>query len=504
MLRVLLASLATTFAIATMTATPDSSAVILPAGGDLQQALNAARPGDTILLAPAGGYVGNFVLPARSGSDTRPIVVRTAGPDAVPAGKRMTPEAAAKLAKIRSPDGTPALRTSPGARFWRLELLEFLPTRGGHGDIIDLGDGSTAQKTLDEVPSDLTLDRVYIHGDALVGQKRGIALNSARTTISNSFIADIKGIGFDSQAIAGWNGPGDYVIENNYLEAAGDNFILGGTDPSIMGLTPTHIVVRGNTLSKPQAWRAAGSPWQVKNLFELKNARDVIVERNVLERNWQAAQSGYAILFTVRNQDGGCPWCQVEQVEFRQNIVRDVAAGVSILGVDSNHPSRQTNAIVIRDNLFDGIDSSIWGGDGSLFQLIGAPSDITIDHNTFIQGTSNGVLKVDGLVNGFKFTNNIASHGAYGIIATDHGVGNDSIRASFPGAKIAGNVLAGGESRFYPPGNFFPSLQELRRQFVDFDRHNFQILPTSRWVGAGTDGRTLGAELIRDPPTRLP
>ena len=492
------------------TATPGAFAVTLPAGGDLQQAFNSARPGDTILLAPSGVYVGTFVLPARSGSDTRPIVVRTAGPDAVPEGQRMTPEAAATLAKIQSPDGTPALRTSPGARFWQLELLEFLPTRGGLGDIVDLGDGSTDQKTLDQVPSDLTLDRVYIHGDARVGQKRGVALNSARTTISNSFIADIKGIGFDSQAIAGWNGPGDYLIVNDYLEAAGENFILGGSDPAIIGLTPTHIVVRGNTLSKPLAWHQAGSTWQVKNLLELKNARDVIVERNILERNWQAAQSGYAILFTVRNQDGGCPWCQVEQVQFRQNIIRDVAAGVAILGIDPNHPSRQTNAVEIRDNLFDGIDSSAWGGDGSLLQITDTPRDITIDHNTIIQGTSNGVLKVDGVVNGFQYTNNIAAHGAYGIIASDHGVGNDSIRASLPGAMIAGNVLAGGESRFYPPGNFFPSLQEFRRQFVDFARHDFRILPTSPWIGAGTDGRTLGAELVRQsdaagrPPGPLP
>ena len=69
---------------------------------------------------------------------------------------------------------------------------------------------------------------------------------------------------------------------------------------------------------------------------------------------------------------------------------------------------------------------------------------------------------------------------------------------------VAGNVIAGGESRFYPPANFFPSLQEFRRQFVDFDRHNFLVLPTSRWIGAGTDGRTLGAELVRDPTVRPP
>jgi hypothetical protein len=34
------------------------------------------------------------------------------------------------------------------------------------------------------MPSDLTLDRVYVHGDPREGQKRGVALNSARTTIT--------------------------------------------------------------------------------------------------------------------------------------------------------------------------------------------------------------------------------------------------------------------------------------------------------------------------------
>ena len=503
-MRGLLGSLVAAYAIAKMAVAPASFTITVPARGDLQQALNAARPGETILLEPSAVYVGSFVLPPRTGSDPRPIVVRTGGQDAVPAGQRMTREASATLAKIQSPDDTPALRTSPGSRFWRIELMEFLPTRGGLGEIVALGDGSTAQKTLDEVPTDLTIDRAYIHGDPRDGQKRGIALNSAETTISNSIIADIKAIGVDSQAIAGWNGPGGYLIENNYLEAAGDNFILGGTDPSIPGLTPTRIVVRGNTIAKPQAWHEAGSPWQIKNLFELKNARDVTVERNILERNWQAAQSGYAILFTVRNQDGACPWCQVEQVQFRQNIVRDVAAGVAILGIDPNHPSRQTSGILIQDNLFDRIDSRAWGGDGSWLQLTDRPRDITVDHNTVIQDTSNGVVKVDGPVAGFQFTNNIASHGAYGIIATNHGVGNDSIRASFPGATIARNVLAGGESGLYPPRNFFPSLQDFRRQFVNFEGGDFRVSPTSPWMRAGTDGLTLGAKLPPDPSLPIP
>lgn len=488
---------------------PSAATVTVPAGGDLQRALSAARPGDTILVEPGATYIGNYFLPSRVGDDTRPITLRTATPhgDPVPGGQRLTPEHAARLAKLRSPDNMPALRTEPRARFWRIELLEFQANREGMGDIITLGDGSRAQNSLDDVPSDLVLDRVYIHGDPRAGQKRGVALNAARTTISNSSIADIKAIGQDSQAIAGWNGPGEYTIVNNYLEAAGENVIFGGADPAIPNLTPAHIVVRGNVLRKPLEWRDAASRWQVKNLFELKNARDVTIERNLFEHNWQQAQSGYAILITVRNQDGGCPWCQIENVTFRQNVVRRVAAGVQILGVDPQHPSRQTTAITISDNLFDGIDSKEWGGDGYFVQITDAPRDITIDHNTVIQVQSGGVIKLGGRMEGLVFTNNVASHGAYGIIGADRGVGNDTIRAYLPGATITANVLAGGNRDVYPAGNLFPSLEEFRAQFVDYAAHDFRPRPGSRWLRAATDGGALGAAMEKveaDAGVRLP
>jgi hypothetical protein len=91
-----------------------------------------------------------------------------------------------------------------------------------------------------------------------VGQKRAIALNASGVTISNSHISGIAAVGQDSQAIGGWNGPGAYVIENNFIEAAGENILFGGADPSILELTPTDITIRRNTISKPLAWRQPG------------------------------------------------------------------------------------------------------------------------------------------------------------------------------------------------------------------------------------------------------
>ena len=65
----------------------------------------------------------------------------------------------------------------------------------GFGDIIQLGDGSSAQNSLAQVPHHIVLNHVYVHGDPLFGQKRGIALNAAHVTISDSYISDCKASG---------------------------------------------------------------------------------------------------------------------------------------------------------------------------------------------------------------------------------------------------------------------------------------------------------------------
>ena len=400
----------------------------------------------------------------------------------------------------------PALQTAEGAHHWRIVLIEFPANAGGAGDIVALGSGN--QSSLASVPHDLVVDRCYVHGDPAIGQKRGIALNSASTTIMGSYISDIKAAGQDTQAIAGWNGPGPFSISNNYLEAAGENVMFGGGDPAIPNLVPSDIVFENNTVAKPLAWRS--QRWQVKNLFELKNARRVTIQSNTFEYTWLQAQIGVAILFTGRNQDGRCPWCQVEQVVFQQNVVRHSGLGVQILGFDDNHPSQQTRAITIKDNTFDDIDGQKWGGSGYFMQLVRGPRDITVDHNTIIQDHAGGILQADGgPVLGFVFTNNLIRQGAYGIKGADSAPGNDTIRAYFPASKITANVIAEADAGRYPPGNYFPSLAQFKSQFVSFADGDYRLVTTSPWLRAGTDGAPLGASVsasispgtVASPPT---
>ena len=199
----------------------EAATIFVAAGGDLQRALNDARPGDTVLLQENGEFVGNFVLPVKSGTGW--ITVRSAAPDTLLPGPgvRIKPSHAPLLARLRSPNGDAALRTVAGAHHWDIRYLDFPATAGGQGDIIQIGDGSSAQSSLSQVPHHIVLNHVYMHGDPYVGQKRGIALNGSNVTITDSYVSECKGIGQDTQAIGGWNGPGPYVIENNYLEARG-------------------------------------------------------------------------------------------------------------------------------------------------------------------------------------------------------------------------------------------------------------------------------------------
>src|SRR5687768_11344865 len=210
---------------------PAGSTINVPARGDLQRALDGARPGDVVVLESGATFTGEFVLPAKPGNGC--ITIQSSGLDQLPAaGTRVTPAHRAHMARIVSPSSDPALRTAPGAHHYALIGLEFgvAPSVKRSYAIVALGDGY--QKTDASVPRDIILERVYIHGHSGLNLNRCLALNSASTTVVDSYLSECHGKGFDSQAIAGWNGPGPFRIVNNYLEGAGENVMFGGGDPA--------------------------------------------------------------------------------------------------------------------------------------------------------------------------------------------------------------------------------------------------------------------------------
>jgi hypothetical protein len=470
-------------------APPSGGATIaVPVGADLQAAINAAQPGDVIVLDAGATYSGNFELPAKGGASY--VMIRSSA--AFAEGTRVTP-ATAGLAKVVSPNAYPAVITQAGASFYWLEGLE-MATAGGANDVLRLGDGSSAQNTLSMVPHDLVVSHCYIHGRPGIEQKRGIALNSGSTYIADSHVDEIKGAGYDTQAIGGWNGPGPYRIYNNYLSAAGEVFMLGGDDPKIVNLVPTDIVFKGNLLTRPTSWR--GSSWTVKNIFELKNARQVSIDGNLFEYNWQAAQPGPAIVFTPRNQGGGAPWVVVRDVQFVNNRVRHVAAVFNVLGYDNVNPSLPTENIRIANNVFEDVSAANWGGTGRLL-LINGGNNITLDHNTTFQDGSSFVYAYGSQTTGFTFTSNIVPHGAYGIFGDASSPGMGAINQYFPAGVVTGNLIVASKAS-YPSGNYYPATM-ADVGFVNLGGGDYRLTDTSPYKRTAADGTDPGADPARIP-----
>jgi hypothetical protein len=485
----------------TVGALPDPARTIhVPAGQSLQAALDGARRGDVITLDPGAEYRGPFRLPRVDGNGWIVITSAAADQDLPLPGERVQPEHWARLPKLVSAT-SPVIETAPGAHHVRLLGLEIAPTPGTYlRTLIDLG-GDAAP--LGALPDHIVIERCYLHGDPQRGTRRGIALNATNVAVIDSHLADFKEVGADSQAIAGWNGPGPFRIANNYLEGAGENVMFGGADPRIANLVPSDIEIVRNTFAKPLRWKAddpqfAGVAWTVKNLFELKNARRVLVEGNLFEYNWPHAQNGFAILFTVRNQDGNAPWSVVEDVIFRDNVVRHVAAGFNILGHDDIHPSRQTSRITIANNVFADIGGR-WGH-GRLFQLLDGTRDIVIDHNTAFQ-TGSLLFGGDHRPHlGFIFQNNIVLSGTSGISGSSTGQGAPTLARYFPGAVVRRNLIVGGTRESFPGDNFFPSTVSDVGIAPALPGDAFARL-APRYTGIATDGRDPGARLAATPDT---
>lgn len=457
----------------------------VPSGGDLQAAINAAVPGDTIVLTAGATYTGNFELPEK-GSPDKWVVIKTSG---VLPTTRVSPGTAPAMPKILSPNAQYALKFMPKSSRYRLVGLEIgiVSTVASNQGLVEIGAGDSTQTTLDVVPHHIVIEKCYIHGTATSHSKRGVNLNSADTAVIDSHISDIHGWGQDTQAIGAFNGPGPFKIKNNFLEGAGENVLFGGADPMIPNLVASDIEIRSNTISKPLSWRLpvpgfeSKGPWLAKNLLELKNAQRVLIDGNLIENSWVHGQTGFAVLFTVRNQDGKCPWCVVRDVTMRSNVIRHAGSAVNILGTDDGNLSLNTERIAITDNTFDDINGSTYGGSYGTCLLLNCRGldSLTYSRNTcsqsqhiVISGNHHSSDDSYDQCTNFVFTGNIVNHNDYGFFGDNTGIGKKSIDTYFPGALIKHNlvmknVASSPGANSYPQASTYPDMSGFQFIFVN-------------------------------------
>jgi hypothetical protein len=444
--------------------------ILVRAGENLQAAFDTAARGDEIVVQAGATFTGNFVLPPKPGTAANGwIIVRSDQlAQLPPLLHRVTPYYAPLMPRIVTPNSAPAITVQPTASGWRLVGLDVSVDtlwRQLQYGIVALGDPGR-QTAMEHVPSDIVLDRMFVHGQPMTNTTRCVALNSARSAVIDSFLWDCHAKGFDSQAIVGWNGPGPFKIVNNTLAGAGENIMFGGADPAIPGLIPSDIEIRRNHIVTPIAWKGV---WTRKNLFELKNARRVLLEGNVLEGSWADAQAGYAMILKSSNQAGRCTWCSTSDVTIRNNLFRNVGAGINFAGregTNKNPVDSLLRRVTFEHNIMLDVAIPPYSGEGRLIQLIENVSDVIIRHSTFVSaGTINSFVSLakDSAANGVILEAVIATRGTYGIFASGRGEGLNALFALTGSLRLRNVAAIGAPKPSYPIGvTFVGSWDEAR------------------------------------------
>lgn len=437
---------------------------------ELQEQINLATAGDTIRVPDGEVLTGNFTV-----HKSLNII---GGPGS----------------KIISPTFDPTIRIPPGTGPVTLQGLEITcsDAMAQMSVLVEYGSGGADQNTLDKVPKGLTIDRCDIYAHPHTDIQRGIAANGVNFKITNSKVREIHGRGYDTQAICSWNGPGPFVLLDCYFEGAGENVMFGGATPSILGLIHSDIEIRRCKFFKPLSWKGV---WTIKNNFELKNARRVLIDGCEFTNNWTDAQAGRSIVFTPRPSDSG-PAALIEDVVFSNNIIKNVGSGILLLGIDDPPQPQDVRLkrIKILNNLWI-VDGPLNGSNGVFATVVKGTEDVTIEHNTALQ--TGSLVLTDYLPSTrFIFRNNVGRHNTYGIFGSGTGVGNPAITQYFPGSIITGNAIAKEvlgpdspsefESR-YPAGNYFPE------KIADVIGSDYRAL--AAWKGKATDGKDIGVDI---------
>ena len=516
------------------------------ANSDLSAAVEGAKCGDTLLL-PAGSSFNVNELPSKKCDDQHYITVRTDTPDSKlpPEGTRISP-AWAGVASL--PGCPPFAQPANGPA----KLLATLLVRRASGAIVGdhvrfIGvewttppDANIGRIVTAEHSDHVILDRNWVHpaDGSEVGHGIGIVHGSHMIAVVNSYISGLNCIArtgkcTDATGVSG--GSGDEPIStlkiyNNFIEAAGENILFGGSDATQV---PSDIEIRRNHLFRPMLWKegqpgymptASGEPYIVKNNFELKNAMRVLLEANLLENSWGGfSQTGYSILVTPKNQSSECPVCRVNDVTIRFDRIRNVAGVLQIANAlaKTGAAAADGGRYSIHDIFADDLHDTDYKGTGAFLILISVRPpvhDIQIDHVTaFVSGVLLTILNSGAKLANFTLTNSVfsvgdrrppvasAGGGPQSCASKNQALGSEAVlQACFDPYRFDKNLIISGHGSF-PKGNIAvgsseaAGIRDLKDGIAKDPRLCHAKGPgcskASPGAGAASDGRDLGADI---------
>ena len=234
-------------------------------------------------------------------------------------------------------------------------------------------------------------------------------------------------------------------------------------------MVPSDIEIRRNHLYKNPQWFDLKYPnnWVVKNLFEIKTARRLLCEANVLENCWAEGQTGFAFVLKSSSPDQGRPWDTTCDLTIRCNRIINSLNGVGVGRWSSAGPvkpdAEPTSRILFEHNLFERFgEQSDFGKQaqaGMMFQVAGR--DLTFRHNTAWNGYNLLSLPKSGTDN-LVFLDNLVTPGTYALHPDGGGGGwNGGLGTHIRGRSyMEGNTIVRGARS----GHGRPPRKPIRRR----------------------------------------
>ncbi|HEX6731717.1 MAG TPA: hypothetical protein VF074_16955, partial [Pyrinomonadaceae bacterium] len=279
----------------------NAATIVVPAGGNIQAAINAATFGDTIILQAGATYEtpGDFsayTLPNK-GSGSAYITITSSAP-APPDGTRVTLAHRANMPKLVVKKGSPFFEAKAGAHHYRLSNLWITNKQGGTTtqllgiNGVDITNPDPRDPNVNW-PNNIIIDHcffnpvewdMYPEANLCSSVNTAIGLVGINITIRDSMMkgfgalygsgvgANLPGCGTvaqDGESVLMVAPPGPMLIDNNQMETWFVAFFIGGGDPGSM--------YGGNVLASPAPTLTSAT---LSNVNGLRVGENIAFEMN--------------------------------------------------------------------------------------------------------------------------------------------------------------------------------------------------------------------------------
>lgn len=408
-------------------------------GSQLQAALTAAQPGDTIVCDANVDYVApsqGWVLPDDSsnpGGLWKLIVTSDLASLPTP-GNRVDPSFAPHMCRIRPPHndtvgpltGT-AIQYPVGTKSkWRLVGIE-IPADGGltcsYNDGVTIPNCYAPFLVQMNGGANLILDRVYVHGTddlAVTGTRKDTlhaieiyngAGSFAMVDSNCSQIHAASGLG-DTNCVLAFQATGPILLLNDYFSSTGENVLFGGSPNPSNTTQPADVQLKGDNFggSDPAwlniTWNNGSGPieWQNKTNVEFKSCNRCILEGSILQNQSQSSsEHGQNIRVTPRTNQSGNN-AVADNITIISNQLLSANLGIIEQGWDNScnsvvpgctNPGEGqkhyygNNLIVTRDQALPGNNTATSFGSWGIEHSFGY-QNLWVNHNTIWTNTTLG------------------------------------------------------------------------------------------------------------------